>query len=287
MKKTLAAFMLFLPLAAGVIVAPRPAAAADIGIGASLWCAWWRPSWAEAGEGLFPKFKVGPNVIGGPMLTVRINDAWGISASYAYGSFTGTSALMLPVLRLPVVIDIERKAGRHEVDLIAACSLHKYAKIFFGAKYWGYESESRASFLAISMKSLDNFHFAGPGVGLSFTIPLYKNFYLVPNVSGMCQFGPWKPLSSPLLGILNRISGNSPTVIMYSGVNSTLSFVYYIEKANLTVALGGRFQYAWIKNIGTGKTSADGLHDLFAGITLAAVYTFTVSGSPDNRTAPK
>jgi len=64
---------------------------------------------------------------------------------------------------------------------------------------------------------------------------------------------------------------------MYYGPDITLTLEYFIRQANITIALGGRFQYLMIKNIGSGGFPGDGSDDMFGGVQIMAMYSFTLS----------
>jgi hypothetical protein len=258
-------------VAFALIMAPAFAHAASVGLGATVMCAWWDSAgkaYLMGGSKVDPE----PAAAGGPFLTAQINDTWGLNIGYTYGKFTWNVATPL--------IGYKSEDERHDLDFIVSAAVHRYVKLFFGAKYWGTKSDMTTRLVLIPMGSSFMYHRGGPGAGIGLSLPLGAGFYLMPNISSVFMFGRITeamggPLGSLVGKFMERTGSNGVT--MYFGLNSTLSLAYNIEKANLTLALGGRFQYLWIyfieaERLGNGN-------DMYAGITFSAMYTFNIPGN--------
>ncbi|HQL83878.1 MAG TPA: hypothetical protein PK307_16885 [Spirochaetota bacterium] len=259
--------------ALAIVTVPAASRAASIGLGASVWCAWWEsmvPSQASLSGGSSGIEPV-PAAAGGPNLSVQFNDTWGLNLSYLYGKFKLDKSSPL--------IGYKMEAARHDLDFIVSAAVHRYVRIYFGAKYWGYMVDMRTNLLFFSYGSRITRHQGGPGLGLGLTLPLGAGFHLLPNVSGVFMFGTIDPQNNGLIGqAINRIfkSTDTNSVVMYYGINATLSLAYHIEKANLTLAIGGRFQYLWLYLIESESTIDS--NDMFAGINFSAMYMFDIPG---------
>jgi hypothetical protein len=126
-------------------------------------------------------------------------------------------------------------------------------KIFVGLKYMGYDWESGE-------------HIGyGPALGLALTIPLFDNFFLLINASGMYLWGTHEEKDET--GEKTEIDYNEP------GFNTNLSLAYYIAPASISIMLGGRYQY-----FKTELDSDEGgdMGHTFYGVTLTAVYSFSI-----------
>jgi hypothetical protein len=258
--------------------------AAEVSIGASVWCAWWSPYWTKKSEiPSFPALKDYPTAAGGPLLSVKIGATWSVDAAYLYGKFENKRAgyipTIIPLLLIPMVVSIsqDRWTERHELDFKIAKSIHQYVNIFIGIKYSGYFADDQIKIIFFNMKSANDNNYAGPVLGVNLRIPLASTLTLRPAVSWVMQFGTCKPNTGLFYDLYNSISGISRTTVMYYGPDITLSLAYLIRQANITLALGGRFQYLMIKNIGSGGFPGDGSDDMFGGINVMAMYSFTLS----------
>jgi hypothetical protein len=268
---------------------PEYSRAAEVNLGASVWCAWWNPYWMNKSEVPFsPAFKGYPAPAGGPLLSIKIDEQWGIEANYMYGKFenkrSGYIPANVPILMIPLLISIseDRWTERHELDFTISNSINAYVNIFGGIKYSGHFVDDQIKIVIFTMKSGNDNNYAGPELGVRFRIPLVSTLSLVPTVTWVMQFGTYEPNTGLIYNIYNSFSGISKTTIMYYGPDITLSIAYQIKQAHITLALGGRFQYLMIKNIGTGGFPGDGGYDMFGGVNIMAMYSFNVtSGSSE------
>lgn len=264
-------------LALAVLLAPAASHAASVGLGASVWCAWWDSMAASlvsrfvGSSGIEPE----PAAAGGPFLVAQINDTWGLSLSYLYGRFKWEKSSPL--------LGSSMDARRHDLDVVVSAAVNKYVRLFFGAKYWGYQADVTANVLFLSYGTGVSRHHGGPGLGLGLSLPLGAGFHLMPGVTAVFSFGKLEPSENGIIGqVVGMFVGSSEeSAIMYYGLNSTLTLAYTIEKANLTLALGGRFQCLWLYFI-EGQRQVEG-NDMFGGITFSAMYMFNIPANGRSR----
>ena len=222
MKKFL--LLAFVTICIGIVV-PCKAYSADITVGATVWYTQWD----------MEDVTVDPAFMYGPALAVKFSDDFNLTAVYLYGKFDmGGGA----------------KISRNDLDLALNYRLNDYFKAFAGLKYMGY-----------SMPFLDHSGI-GPGLGLSATLPMAENLFLLATLSG---FHLWGQNDFDYAGNVKK------TDYTEYGMNSTLSLAYYIEPASTVVSLGGRFQYFQTHLDGEGITK-----NKFYGATLTATYTFGI-----------
>ena len=232
---------------------------------------------------LFPEYKGYPTAAGGAFLSIKVDEKWSVDAAYVYGKFennrSGYVPINVPLLMIPMLVSIsqDRWTERHELDFMISHSIHQYLDIFIGFKYSGYFIDEQVKIVFFSMKSENNNNYAGPQLGIKLRFPLVSTLSVNPTVRWVMQFGTYKPNTGFFYDMYNSISGISRTTVMYYGPDINCSLAYLIKQAHITLALGGRFQYLMIKNIGSGGFSGDGSDEMFGGINVSAMYTFNVS----------
>jgi len=176
-----------------------------------------------------------PAFLFGPALSVKFNDDFNLTFVYLYGKYDQKGS---------------SKVKRSDSDLAINYRLNYFLKLFAGAKYMNFSSQQDFDHSSI-----------GPGLGLNAALPIGENLFLLATLSGFCLWGDEDGSSS--LGDYKEY-----------GINSTLSFAYYIARASTTVSLGGRFQYFKTDYDDFGP-EADIKHK-FYGVTLTATYTFGI-----------
>lgn len=216
------------------------ASAVDISVGASTWYAKWEMD--QSGDSNEPD--IDPEFLYGPVLGINFTPTISLTSIFLYGEFdmgnddNGDS----------------EKIERYDSDTALNFALSRYVKIFGGFKYMGYDWESGE-------------HIGyGPALGLALTVPLFDNFYLLINASGMYLWGTHEEIDRDT-GEKREIDYNEP------GVNTNLSIAYYIAPASISIILGGRYQY-----FRTQQDNGDGgdMNHHFYGVTLTAVYSFSI-----------
>jgi len=177
----------------------------------------------------------------GPVLSLRLSDQWSLSGVFLYGKFKNTD-------------DGDRgfdTCNRYDSDISLNYNLNRYLKIFAGGKFLGFSWEDSHT---------NGFHWsAGPGLGLGATLPVTSNMFLLANVSGIYARG-------------KDTADNRDTInVTEKGLNSNISFAYYITSASTSINLGFRHQY--LRSDYDTDDDIDEKHH-FYGVTLSAVYSF-------------
>ena len=269
-------------------IIPYKAHAIDISVGATTWYTWLEQPFAssfqaEEERGLESK-KSGPGFLYGPVLSVKFSDDFNLTFVYLYGKFD---------IEKDNDEDIKHKLKRKDSDIALNYKLNNYFKVFGGLKYIGFNiSPDREIVLGVDATgTIDSVKHDGygPGFGLSATLPIADNIFLLGTVSGFYLWGKESkgftcesvpPLNTPMF---NKIKADCKD----RGINSNLSIAYYIAPASTTISLGGRFQYIKtdkykIKNgsVLTGDfrnyQMPDSSTTKFYGITLTATYSFGI-----------
>lgn len=253
----------------------RPAADGDrqwhISAGFRVGCFWWQPVWQkyvanEFGNGVDNfKYRMGPNAIFGPMLSFTFNKQWSLSWSFQYGRYDAKARALIYFSGLLVPGNIHFKVDKMDSDLLALVTLTKYAKLFFGPRYQGYQYNEK--FLLIKSTPVQ-YHSLSLGVGAAFTVPLGASFYFLPNISlvGLVGWEEFNPLKiSYTLDSDARISGAL-------GFNANVDFGYFVVPASVTITLGFRIQY--LHYLQKARESYGNDADIFFGPSLAVVYTY-------------
>jgi hypothetical protein len=194
MKKYL--LLAFIAICIGIII-PCKIYAVDISVGATTWYSWW-------GGGAPDDSDVDPAFLYGPALSVKFNDDFNLTFVYLYGKYdmagkdknSGTT--------------FKFKFTRSDADLALNYRLNGYFKAFAGIKY-----------IDSSAMGFDWFGY-GPGLGLSCTLPITENIFLLATLSGFHLWGE------------EDNSHNGKSKNKSYGANSTLGLAYYIDPASTT-----------------------------------------------------
>ena len=222
--------------------------AVDISVGATTWYAWW--DWENTAAGARDP-DVDPILFFGPVLSVKLNEDFNLTAVFLYGQ---TDA------KFPDERDVKIK--RSDFDLALNYKLNNYFKVFGGLKYLDY-TYSFKSFWVTNDYFIPAVKFEeyglGPGLGLSCTYPINDHLFLLGTFSGFYLWGEMEN------------SGIRKENTEIYGINSTLSIAYYIAQASTAISLGGRFQYFISDDNIKGKKE-----DKFYGITLTATYSVSL-----------
>lgn len=234
---------------------PLTASAIDMSAGVYTWYSWW-----DFPEDEYDNTKTDPGLIYGPTLSVNINEFCSLTFVFLYGEFDakGESTYYLVNAVGPVnyyTYDIKR----YDSDTALNFKLNSYFKLYAGVKYLAFSYKLNGSF---ADADFDHKSF-GPAAGLSVTIPVVQNLFIIGNAGGLYLRG--HESYSDSIGYSNKFK------IKDYGYNTGLSLAYYIEPASTSVSLGGRYQYV--------KTEYDdgfSNKSKFYGITLSAAYMFSI-----------
>jgi hypothetical protein len=220
-----------------LILFPQNLRAADIWFGGAAWYVWYEASSSSE--------KLDPAILYGPALSVRFNDDFNLTFVYYYGKFE---------------YNYGRVSERHDSDIALNYRLNDYFKVFAGAKYRKVKTDSNEGSnppVVINSIKTDSI---GPGLGLTLTLPLTDNLYILGTGSGLLL---WRKSEYDLGYEQDSLDHNN------YGYNTTLGLVYYIAPISTVINLGGRYQCLMEKK----DTS---IKDTYYGVTLTATYYFEI-----------
>lgn len=219
-------------------ILPAQIKAADVSVGATAWYTAW-----DYEDDADSDIEYDPSFLYGPVLSAAFTQNLSMSFVFLYGEFDMKSGSD----KLPL--------KRYDSDLTLNYRISDYFKLFAGAKLMGFTWDPDGSHMAV-----------GPGAGISTTIPLGGNFFMLGYISGMYLRGDEEGTK----GVPYKEKANE-----YGG-NASLSFAYYIPGASTTISLGGRYQQLRIdyENNISGMTPDS--TSRFYGVTLTAVYSFNI-----------
>ena len=288
----------------------------DISIGAKVWYNWWEPPWRDGKIFVVPffpplnnpvsvpltinKFNTDHSVMFGPVLSISFLKRWSVSSVFMFwkykfvsdGPILKKSAIHLfPNMGLEFFFlnsKYSRDIKKYDSDSTVSCSVHRYVKLFAGFKYQKYEYVEKTHFVSKSGygpvgEADSDFENYGSAFGIALTIPLYKSLFMLYNISGGILFGSASYVYDYYLFIDS--SGITPVwgqfeneeFYSYSG-NTSLSFAYYIDQANITLVAGGRYQVCYYRHNRKmrGFLDLNGKYDHFYGVSFTAIYTFRI-----------
>ncbi len=253
MKKNILACCAFLVLF--TFVYPSTGTALDLSAGVYTWYSWW-----ELPEDQYEDTETDPGLVYGPTLAVSFNEFCTMTFVFLYGKFhaEGESSFYVVNSLGPInyyKYDIER----YDSDTAINFKLNNYFKVYLGVKYsaFNYELDGNVADSDFEHKTF------GPGSGISITIPVAENTFIIGNVGGLYLKGKEKYRDS--------LAGDSSFDITDYGYNTSLSLAYFIKPASTTLSLGGRYQY-----IKTKYDDGFSNNSRFYGVTVSAVYIFNI-----------
>ncbi|HQP50237.1 MAG TPA: Lpg1974 family pore-forming outer membrane protein [Spirochaetota bacterium] len=236
------------------------ASALTMSAGVYTWYAWW-----DFPEDTYEDIDADPSLMYGPALSVKLNETFSLSFLFLYGNFNaeGTDNSDA-VLFGGDVISNKYDIDRYDIDTALNVKMNRYIKFYLGIKYSAFKYDLSGSIPTGDSYSAEFDHNAfGPGAGLSVVLPLYQNLYIMGNFGGLYLWGKEDYSNS------NGETDSSD--IKDYGYNTSVSLVYYIAPASTTISLGGRYQY-----IKTEYEDGFKCDSKFYGITLSAIYTFSI-----------
>ena len=248
------------------IIIPCKAYSVDISVGTTIWALWMERKY-ESGSGgptMTQRDRHDQTFLYGPAMSAQFNDNFNLTFIYLYGQFDGTASF-------------NGKVKRTDSDLALNYRLNDYFKAFGGLKYMAF-SESALDSSGINDRYNAKHKGYGPGLGLSATLPVTENVYILTTLSGFYLWGKESGNASP--------STPPPTIPFKQnyneyGINTTISIAYYITPASTTISLGKRFQYFRTKydgDVPRGGFNGDlnSMKNKFYGTTLTATYSFSI-----------
>jgi len=249
MKKILVSLFLFISL---FTFAASSINAAVLSAGASTWYTTWDlPS--EAGV------EIDPFLLYGPLLSVKLSQDFSLSTVFLYSNFDAVSPEDPAYSQPEITFDMTRI----DSDTALNYRLTDKLKLITGLKVMWYKMAATYPADPPAMpepQEIESTHYGlGPALGLSLTIPLYGNFFLMGNLSAMYL---WTTSTHQELDDEHSHE---------YGFNAGVSVAYYIAKASVTVMLGGRYQ-----SFTSDEADDDEPWSTFYGVTLGAVYSFKI-----------
>ena len=232
--------------------APSALKAADISVGATTWYSKWETPDSWGFDFNDPAF------LYGPVLSFKFNEDYNFTFVFLYGQFEHT---IKSDDGLGGTFETDIKADRYDSDAALNYRLNNYLKLFAGVKYMGYNYKIiYDSALGLDSYNADHKGF-GPGGGLSAVFPIWDDFYILANISGMYLWGSQ--------------GGDDTTTDDYIeyGINTGASLAYYISAASTTISLGGRYQ-AYTTDADYDCATKE--KNKFYGATLTATYSFSI-----------
>lgn len=231
------------------IAAPRDQDLPGFSIGYNQYYAWWGGrTWVLNNMGKEGK-KPANGFMYNPIIGVRFNGKYMLSASFSGGPFRYNYNLTGKVLTI-----------RYDADLLLAITLPLGFKIFFGPKFMRWEQQN-------------TFNSIGLGIGFSYVKSLYKGLFINASISliTMLDFNLFKNISSDK----EKSSGKSGAFVV--GTSPSLAFGYHFRNVNITLAAGCRFQvlyYSASINTRSGLSSSSMRSDYIIAPFLGLAYAY-------------
>ncbi len=277
MKKSIRAIVVGIALAAIAFTSTR-AHATGMKVGATVWYSWWDSQFLEK----LISFKISPYTIKGtysinpaplygPILAFDFDNGLSLNIVFTCGSHfkaEGRSIMIAPLESLKT----DAPLYKYDLDTTLTYSVNKFFKVFAGMKVQGhnykatYEAFAPNSPVGITKSEKRDLDFInyGPGLGISVTAPLGKNFFMLANASGLylrSRYNYHDKLFKYLLeGSTYPILMNSSTLngdLNAFGVNTGLSFAYIFVDPSITLTLGGRYQFLQHRMVNVSNTQRD------------------------------
>jgi hypothetical protein len=290
-----------------------------VSLGGTAWYVWWKPAWSDnkwqgyylwddtAGYWLedAKDFKTSSNVMAGPMVSIGFLDRWSISSVAVLGTMShkargfGSGGDVINYLAGATHKDYSRTVLKWDSDTTVGCAVHRYIKLYAGFKAQGYRYKETIHYYDFTMfpsvfidhsEGTNSVNCYGPGLGISGSIPLVENLYMVIGLSGIVLWCTERGETN-----LSRTYGLDSTGFVVTcfymprgkflsyGGTATLSLAYTIPRINTTLSLGGRYQLLYNRqkkgnmlHSDVTMNIIDGQFDHFAGITFSAIYTFHI-----------
>ena len=235
------------------------AKAIGVTIGAIGWYAWGKQK--SSGAEPDAAMESDPAFLYGPIVSVKLDENLSLRFVYLYGKFD---------YKDKNYIYPDFKSKHNDVDLALNYRLNDYLKIFASIKYLSFDM-AQVEYTyggAGDISANDGKHTVyGGGLGLTATLPLAKDLFILATMYGFTGWGSEKIDVTGLNQFRSDVSTND------YGFNSNISIAYYIDWASTTISLGGRYQYLMAKYKNDSFFPVDIKYTIY-GITLSAEYSF-------------
>lgn len=287
----------------------RNAHALSVSVGANLWYTWWDPAWRDGiyeiiFDAPYP-FPPPSRLIGyqkanmpdapvisaftyGPALSLRAGRV-SISTVFMYAryniEYSGLMTVSNYFINIPVTatdspyLITKREITRMDTDTTVSYSINRALSFVMGLKIQNYSVDSSTWDTTSGLTKLStSFLTIGPGLGLSVTLPLVADVYIIWNGTG---FFLWSRQGARKAGLTNgTVSYFDDGRYLSLGGTTSLSLAYVFSSINTTLSWGLRYQVLWYKKLDTrsGILNVDRKMDHYYGISMAAIYAFNFSG---------
>lgn len=257
-----------------------------------------------------------PQFMYGPMVSLKFASGLSFSTVFMYGphyhsssisEYTNISDKWIPPLDSYYRLGTSLKIKKFDLDSVLSYDLSQYVKLFIGFKWQGYDYDGMRNQMQNSntwgitlftgdMSLMSRSYGSGIGVGFQFNV--IGNLYSIFNISGLYLRTTITGRGTQLTVGYNYVIKDSETMkFNVYGLNLNYSLAYYLENLGITLSLGFRYQLLVYfvddtdvtlnSNMGfSGKTPfyvERGLRndynkamDHFYGITIAAIYSFSI-----------
>ena len=255
------------------ILMPYKVYALDISVGAAAMYAWWEMDLKkDSATSESHERNIDPAFLYGPTLSIKFNRNFNLTFVYLYGKFDFKDSFNS-------ISDMYGTKKRSDGDLALNYRLNDYFKAFAGIKHMACKYEMtklKTGVPGVEYNSHIEHSGFGPGAGLSCTVPVAENLFILATLSGFYLWGDHKEKT---FLVAPSTKENRKFDYTEYGINSNLSVAYYITPASTAISLGGRFQYfktVFDKPAGLlDRTNNYNTKSKFYGVTLAATYTFS------------
>ncbi|MCL2155467.1 MAG: hypothetical protein FWH53_07380 [Leptospirales bacterium] len=254
------------------IIITHKAYAVDVTVGATTWFAMSEQYYTQSG-GFFIKdllVKSDPAFLYGPTLAMRFSNDFNLTFVFLYGTFDTTK---------DKGNNFKQKSQYQRIDSDLALNyrLSDYFKVFGGMKFLTYDiTPTKSDNGTFTIISIDPHISYGTGLGLSATVPIVGDLFVLGTISGLYLWGADKVKVEELIsGASTNNYRNLSNSYNEYGINTTLSFAYYIAHYSTVISLGGRFQYI-IADYNDNVICLDSIKFTIYGVTLTATYTFSL-----------
>ena len=287
MKKAIISLMIMVSTS-GFLFVPQKAQAADWAVGIYTFYGWWQPAY----KGYLDDLKIdSSNLYGGPAIGVTFFQNWTLSLAIYYGiedtsteyDYQGTGGLSAT----DYTIHMKTEMSRTDFDLSLSYKINQQFKVFLGVKSISlsdgndkdiYDEEcftittTSGSYVKGDSKWKEtHLESIGPGLGISYTIPIFDKTALTFATSALYAGASLK--SNKYIESSSGILDAQQVEYTYTtyGNNSTVTLSYFIEPISTAISIGGRFQVLRY----VSEDDAPSLpNDYFYGITASVMFLF-------------
>lgn len=309
-------------LVAALAVSPA-LLSAGMSIGVAAWGGAWEPTWINGkskmpmgiptgGSNTFTPmpisltikpFDVPPAVLYGPSLSFKFTERIGISSVFLYGQFKAVSTGPFPsIWGLIAYSRYYKSITKFDSDTSLGFEVTRNLKLIAGFKYQGYDYVETHRYLNVSYnpggggggmyapRAKDRMRSLGPAVGIGLNVHLVENLYLQCNFTASLLFGSevyrFKHNYYYLTSQTNPFQYNRYFASLFRtvGGNGTVALAYLVDRANITLSLGFRYQALYYL-YDPGKTKkyyelfrSGGSFDHFYGALAAVTYSISFTG---------